>query len=70
MISGWGYSTHYYNSATFGDHIAACRVGIKIFRKTDTNPCMKEAYISSEHSHTSTGYGDCLRSDLNTTTDL
>ena len=66
IVSGWMYTSHCYNAATFGDAVAASCIGIKIFRDNDTNYSMDARYTNNNSIVVSLGYEQYIDTMLNT----
>ena len=66
VLSRWIYSTHCYNVATFGDSVATCCIGIKIFRNDDTDYALDSRYQPNDYENISQRYEHCINVKHNT----
>ena len=70
IVSGWTYTSDCYNAATFGDAVAASRIGIKIFRDIDTDYSIAKRYTNNNYIVISPSYEQCIDTTLNTPVDM
>ena len=70
VSSGWRYTSHRYNSAVFGDTVAAWCIGIKIFRDNDTEYGMDTSCTNNNCAYHSCGYEHSIDLEHNTQVDL
>ena len=70
LLPGWCYTSHVYNTAEFGDKVAAHRVKFRIFQTLDTDYNLDQHYTPYYNRLDERGYSPTLSPELNNPTDL
>ena len=70
FLSGWIYSTHCYNAATFGDIVTAYYIGINTFRNDDNNYALDSRHQPNYYNNISHKYEHCINVEHNTPVEL
>ena len=70
LLPGWCYNSNLYNTADFGDKVAAHRMELRVYKVLDTDYEVDKPYTPQYNIHEDRGYGHILSSELNNTTNI
>ena len=67
ISQGWLYTMNKYNTANYGDYVAAKRVSIRIYKSSDiaTVPNIADRYPCSNNLALDRGYQPCINTSMN-----